>query len=324
MIRRVVITGVMVAALLAPVSLTAPASAGSGVGCTGNDCSVLLSKMITLGGDVGGSAAPIPVDPPPCLWVPIGDAVTGSTFIISGYGRVLPGSPYQVFASVQRARKLLKHPVPGTWYLLPINPAASAAGQQACRQLPLFFFAQPGQPPPAVPVPPRTLAEYAYNHMLIPQPLLTVNPANKGYVNLGTYVWGTWPASPTTGQTNAYKITATLGNLTVTVWARAAGFTVHAAGPGTAFSGGCGPSGSRFPVNKPPASAGPGTVPDCGVLWRAPTATAAITATVVWTVTWGVGNLNGPGNNALPPVTMTGPNPPRQFPVGEIQSVNGG
>jgi hypothetical protein len=324
MIRRVVVTSVMAAALLASVSPALPASAGSGVGCAGNDCSVLLSKMITLGGDVGSSAAPIPVDPPPCPWVPIGDAVSGSNFIISGYGRVLPGSPYNVFGSVQQARKLLTHPVPGTWYMLPINPAAPAAGQQACRQLPLFFFARPGQPPPAVPVPPRTLAEYAYNHMLIPRPLLRVNPAGRGFVNLGTYVWGNWPASPTTGQMNAYKITATLGNLTVTVWARVAGFTVHAAGPGTAFSGGCGPAGSRFPVNRPPASAGPGTAPDCGVLWRAPTAAASITATVAWTVTWGAGNLNGPGINALPPVDMTGPNPPLQFPVGEIQSVNSG
>ncbi len=324
MIRRFVTAGVIAAALLAPLSLTAPAGAGSGVGCTGNDCSVLLSKMITLGGDVGGSATPIPVDPPPCLWVPIGDAVGGSNYIISGYGRVLPGTPYHVFGSVQQARRLLKHPVPGDWYLLPVNPAAPAAGQQACRQLPLFFFAQPGQPLPAVPVPPRTLAEYAYNHMLIPRPLLTVNPAGKGYVNLASYVWGNWPASPTTGRMNAYKITATLGNLTVTVWARAAGFTVHAAGPGTAFSGGCGPGGSHFPVNKPPASAGPGSAPDCGVLWRAPATAAAITATVTWAVTWGVGNLNGPGGSALPPVSMTGPNPPLQFPVGEIQSVNGG
>ena len=324
MIRRVIIAAALAAGLLAPLAGGAPASAGSGVGCSGNDCSVLLSKMITLSGDVGSSTAPIPVAPPPCLWVPIGDAVSGSNYIISGYGTVLRGTLYGVYASVQQAKKLLKHPVPGTWYMLPINPAASAAGQQACRQLPLFFFDRPGAPLPAVPVPPLTLAEYAYNHMLIPVPAVTINPAARGYVNLATYVWGTWAASPTTGLMNAYKITATLGAQTVTVWAQPASFTVDVTGPGTAFSGGCGPTGSRFPVNKPPASSGPGTPPDCGALWRAPTTAAAISATVSWNVTWGVGNLNGPEPSTLPPVLMTGPNPPLQFPVREIQSVNGG
>ena len=272
----------------------------------------------------GASGLPVPVAPPPCLWEPIGDAVSGSSYITQQFGTTPAGAPYGVPASVRQAKKLLKNPAAGTWYMLPVNPAAGAAGRQACLQLPLFFFAAPGQPLPALPIPPRTLAEYAYNHMLIPAPALTINPASKGYVNLATYVWGNWPASPTTGQMNAYKITATLGNQTVTVWAQVAGFTVNVTGPGTAYSGGCGPAGSQYPVNKPPASSGPGTPPDCGALWRAPTTGAAISATVRWTVTWGVGDLNGPGSNALPPIMMTGPNPPLQFPVGEIQSVNGG
>jgi hypothetical protein len=37
-----------------------------------------------------------------------------------------------------------------------------------------------------------------------------------------------------------------------------------------------------------------------------------------------VGDLDGPGNNALPPILLTGPAPPVSVPVGEIQSVNGG
>jgi hypothetical protein len=60
------------------------------------------------------------------------------------------------------------------------------------------------------------------------------------------------------------------------------------------------------------------------VLWRAPSTGAALTATVRWVVTWGVGDLDGPGGNALPPILMTGPAPPFSVPVGEIQSVNGG
>lgn len=324
MIRRVIIAGVIAAGLLAPLSAAAPAGAGSGVGCNGNDCSVLLSELITLNGNVGSGAIPVPISvaPPPCLWEPIGDAVSGSSYILRGLGAAGPGAPLGVYASVKRARKLLKNPVPGTWYMLPVNPAAGPAGQAACLRLPVFFWAPPGQAPPALPIPPRTLAEYAYNHMLIPRPTLTINPANRGYVNLATYVWGNWPASPTTGRMNAYKITATLGNQTVTVWARAAGFTVNVTGPGTPYSGGCGPTGSRSPVNKPPAGAGPGSPPDCGALWQGPATGAALSATVRWIVTWGVGNLNGPGNRALPPIMMTGP--AAQFPVGEIQSVSGG
>ena len=60
------------------------------------------------------------------------------------------------------------------------------------------------------------------------------------------------------------------------------------------------------------------------MLWRAPTTGAALTATVRWVITWGVGNPDGPGNNTLPPIQMTGPAPPVSVPVGEIQSVNGG
>jgi hypothetical protein len=122
----------------------------------------------------------------------------------------------------------------------------------------------------------------------------------------------------------AYKITATLGGETVTVWAQASSFSVNVTGPGTPYSRGCGPAGSRYPVGEPPPSAGPGTPPDCGVLWLAPTTGAALTATVRWAVTWGPGNLVGPGRGALPPILMTGPAPALRVPVGEIQSVNAG
>ena len=325
MIRRVIIAAATAAGLLAPFS-AAPASAGSGVGCSGNDCSVLLSNLITLNGAVGSGASglPVPVAPPPCLWEPIGDAVSGSSYIPQQFGPTPAGAPYGVPAWEKRRRRRLSpgHARPGTWPRDTRPPRG--AGSRAGRPSPFFFCARRGPPRPAGPLPPLTLAEYAYNHMLIPVPAVTINPAARGYVNLATYVWGTWAASPTTGLMNAYKITATLGAQTVTVWAQPASFTVNVTGPGTAFSGGCGPTGSRFPVNKPPASSGPGTPPDCGALWRAPTSAAAIGATVRWNVTWGVGNLNGPGNNALPPVLMTGPNPPLQFPVREIQSVNGG
>ena len=333
MIRRIAIAGI-IAALLIPLS-AAPAGAGPNpsppAGCVGDGCSILLSQLIHLTGDVGTGVgfAPIAVDPPPCLWEPFGDAVTGSRRVATESNLLAalpPGSnPLGLAVAVREAKHLLSIHAPpsaGTWFELVGNPAAGAE-TVACLILPLFDFVPQGQAPLTLPIPPRTLAEFAYNHMLIPAPTITTNPAGKGFVNLGTYVWGSWPESPTTGVMNAYKIIASLaGGPTVTVWAQASSFSVNVAGPGTPYSGGCGPTGSRFPVGQPPAGAGPGTPPDCGVLWQAPTTGAALTATVRWTVTWGVGDLNGPGPNVLPPIVVTGP--AHVVPVNEIQSVNGG
>ena len=327
MMRRPAAALVVLAALLTPGWLAGPASAGNGIGCTGNTCSILLSTLITLKGDVGTGAAHVqlPVTPPPCLWQPVGDAITGSTSIIRQFGSAVPGTPFGVYQSVQQARRLLRDkPVPpGTWWQLPVDPAASKAAQRQCFTLPLFFFTTPGQAPPTPPVPLRTLAAYAYNHMAIPAPTLTVNPAGRGYVNLATYVWGrTVPVSATTGRPGAYEVTATLGGETVSVWAQPAAsgaFSAAANGPGTPYSA-CGPDGSHERAGHAPASAGAGTPPDCGVLWQAPVSGASVSATVTWSATWGAGVLNGPGPNRLPPIQMTGRTPP--FPVAEIQSIN--
>ena len=325
----VVLAGTLAAAGGAGCWLASPVSAGSGVGCAGNACSVLLSNLITLKGDAGNGTGHVqlPVAPPPCLWEPIGGSTAGSASLISQFGTAAPGAPFGVYQSVRQAKALLKDkPVPpGTWWELPVNPAAPKAAQRECYTLPLFYFTAPGQTPPTPPVPLRTLADYAYNHMAIPAPTLTVNPAGHAYVNLATYVWGrTLPVSATTGLPGAYEVTATLGGETVSVWAQLAAqgaFSVAANGPGTAYSA-CGPAGSHARVGHAPAGAGAGTPPDCGVLWQAPVAGASVSATITWTVTWSAGARGGPGPNALPPIQLTGRTPP--FPVAEIQSINGG
>ena len=331
MTRRAAAAGLLLAGLLAPLALAGPASAGSGVGCTGSTCSVLLSDLITLKGDFGatGTAAPLAVPPPPCLWQSIGDTAAGSRYIIRSFGATAPGTPFGVFASVQRARAFLKdHPVPaGFWWQLPVNPAASAAAQRVCRSFPLFAWAVPGVTPAAPPVPLGTLAAYAYNHMTIPDPAVTINPAAKGYVNLASYVWArTRPVSAMTGRPGAYEVTAALGGETVSVWAqlarrRAFGVTVRS-GHGVAYSAGCGPGGSGYRIGHVPASSGAGTAPDCGVLWQAPDQAAMVSATMRWSVSWGAGVLAGPGPHPLPDILTTGQSAP--FPVAEIQSINGG
>ena len=85
MIWRSPLAVLVLAGLLAPLCwaglwLAGPVSAGSGVGCTGNTCSVLLSSLITLKGDAGNGTthAQLPVAPPPCLWQPIGATTAGA------------------------------------------------------------------------------------------------------------------------------------------------------------------------------------------------------------------------------------------------------
>jgi hypothetical protein len=328
--RRAALAGLALTGLLAPLAAAGPAQAGAGVGCAGNDCSVLLTNLITLRGDVSSgdaARAALPVTQPPCRWQSIGDTVAGGHYIIRNFGAAAPGTPFGVFGAVQQARQLLRRrPVPpGFWWQLPVNPAATQAQRKICRSFPLFAFAPPGQTPAGPPVPLRTLADYAYNHMRIPPPVLTVNPAARGYVNLATYLWGrTVPVSAVTGRPNAYAVTATLGNETASVWAQLArqgAFSVSTNGRGAAYSR-CGPDGSHDRVGHVPPNAGAGTPPDCGVLWQGPVARATVQATLRWTVSWAAGALNGPGLRPLPPIAVTGQSAP--FPVAEIQSINDG
>jgi hypothetical protein len=336
MIRRV-LAGV--AAVAMPLLLVAgPASAGPNVGCTGPTCSLSLSQLITLRGSytngVGSATEPVDVPPPPCLWEPIGDTTVGANYIISNFGTASPvNDQFDVYESVQQAKKQLKNggQPAGTWYELPINPAAGAAGAAACLKLPLFYFVQPGQALPAPPVPVKTLAAYAYNHMTIPSPTLTVNPAgNRGYVNLASYVWVNWggplggggPGNQGVNTNGDYWVSATLlnSNESATVWAEPGHLSIKVNGQGKSYSRGCGIDGSHYPKGRPPADSGAGVAPDCGVLWTGVDAQASIQVSVTFKVTWGPGILNGPGPNALPNITIN--SAPIPVAVAEIQNLN--
>ncbi|MBO0807061.1 MAG: hypothetical protein J2P32_02020 [Actinobacteria bacterium] len=323
MIRRIALAaGVTAAGFLASLSATVPASAGSGPAsssssggsCVGSACSVGVGKFITYSGSgyspgSGTGHTSISVQPPPCQWIPVGDATTGSQYVIQNS---VDSPVFQQDQTLKQAKDLQKNPAPGEWYYLPINPAAGAAGAQACLQLPLYAWVPPGQVPPMPPVPGKTLAEFAFNHLRVPKPQLTTNPVGKGFVNLGTYVWLSQG-----GGAAPLDVTAALGNQSATLTATPSKVRISASGPGT-IGNNCGANGSAAPVGQPPASAGAGTVPDCGVLWRAPTGGATITATVVWRIAWTA--TDGTGGR-LPAIRMRGTAGP--FPVREIQSVNG-
>ena len=318
MIRRIAFAGgAAAAALIASLSAAAPASAGSGASasCVGSTCSVGLAQFIHLSGNAVGTGSgytPVDVPPPPCLWEPVGNARTGSNYVINASDGVDPGPSglFDTHKSFKQAKKLQASPKAGEWYYLPVNPNASAAGQAECLKLPLYVFVLPGDAPPMPPIPGRTLAGYAYNHMNIPTPALTINPTGKGFVNLGTYVWQNG------GNPGVKWVTAAVGDQSATVTARPGKLQISTNGPGTVADN-CGRAGSRFPVGNPPNS-GAGTMPDCGVLWRAPASGATVTATVVWHVTWTATDGTG---GTLPPIRMQGQAGP--IPINEIQSVNG-
>ena len=146
-----------------------------------------------------------------------------------------------------------------------------------------------------MPIPPRTLAEFAYNHMLIPRPTLTLNPAARGYVNLGTYVWGNWAASPhdrADERVQNHRDARRADRDRMGAGERLRRERDRAGHP---LLGRLRPGRVPLPAGPGAGQRGPGVAPDCGVLWRAPTTGAALTATVRWVITWGVGNLDGPG-----------------------------
>jgi hypothetical protein len=309
--RRVMFAGVAaIVGLLVPLAAAAPpASAGTGVGCVGTDCSASVWQFVNhtgAWGSSGNTVVPINVPPPPCLWNPIGDATSGSQYIINQFGTVTKqDSLFDVYQSVQQAKKLLKAPEAGTWYELPVNPAAGPGGMAECAKLPLFAFVPPGQAPPMPNVPPVDLAEYAYNHMIIPSPQLTVTPA-KAWVNLASYAHLTTPGY--------VKVTAQLGAVNVWVIARPIKTTISASSAGHPYSD-CGLDGSKY-SSSPPSTA-PGTPPDCGVLWQSPTTDGTVTATVAWRVTWG----GSGGGGRLPRVVLD--DTVGGLRVAEIQSING-
>jgi hypothetical protein len=318
--RRVMFAGVAaIAGLLVPLAAaTPPASAGTGVGCVGTECSVSVWQFVHLGGPAyakGGGANTISVNvpPPPCLWNPIGDATTGSQYIIGQFGTVTQqDSLFDVYQSVQQAKKLLANPTPGTWYELPVNPAAGAAGAAECAKLPLFAFEPPNVAPPMPNVPPVDLADYAYNNMKVPSPGVQLMPRTRGWVNLATYVHLT--------RLHRTFVTASLGDQAVMVTAVPTKLKVTSSSGGQVYSKGCSLSGSKYQAGHLPTT-GAGVPPDCGVLWQAPTTAGTVTATITWIITWHVTRGDVAGNGGLPAIVLGGTS--AAIRVAEIQSING-
>jgi hypothetical protein len=304
------------AALLAVVLAAAPALAagpiggtgpggslggGGGTGCSGVDCYANIWRYIKLSGNAaapgGGNGSPVPMPPPPCYMEPM---FSGPEL----YALWKAGSPGFPFQGYLGNIKKYKASNAGYWWERVTN--LQVAG--TCH-LPLLAWVRPGAQPPLPQVPAIDLAIYAYDHMRLPSPGLTLNPSHhRGYVSLPSYVWDDLAFYLGT-------VTATLGDESATVNATAGNLRlgVGQAGRATVYDSGCTDRGSSArPVGTAPPDSGPGTTPDCGVTFTVPSSNDPVTGSIRWTVT----STDG----GFPAITTTGANPVTVF---EIQSLNG-
>jgi hypothetical protein len=342
MIRRLRAVFVIVTGLALPLAMAGPAGAGSGpppgTGCGGSACTVSLEKLVHFSGNwSAGTNNPVTIPPPPCLWEPIGDGQTGSQQIVSEWGPN-PPTAFDVDKSYAQAQQLLKQnpPPAGTWYMLPVNPAASPAGKAECLKLPLYAWVLPGQLPPTPPIPPATLRMLALAKLTRPGiGNIDVNPAGRSYANLPTFVRvGLTGAFERTAGGRPYAtVTASLpdGSLSVTVWAMAQPLSIDAGTTdATVYTDGCRYLGSTATA-KQMSGTGANQPIDCGVTYLRPSNGYNLTASISWRVYWEI--TTGDGDGPLPPQAgmqavgagqLQASTAGRPVSVGEIQSLNGG
>jgi len=350
-----VAAGLAVIAVVAAPASPAVASPPP-VSCQGPTCGLLLYQQIRITGDTGGPVSPSPltVPPPPCWYIPDApdtsavamaefqfgqdpDAVDGVTSPPSHPDVGILNAEILKYANAHidtKANKLVFDGPPdaGQWFALDGYASYGPAAADCMASAPLnvfYVFVLPGQapPPPPVPVPGINIAEYVANHQTVPVPHLRLSPQNKGYVNLATYLWARWAKSVVTNTMTRYVTAGTLGQERVTVTSVPLKFVINVTGPGTAYTS-CtltpdtaGYTGSHVAFGHPPNTT-PGTPPDCGVLWTAPSKGSSISVTITWQRSWTGVNVPGAPGGTLPDGSQT--SGVTTIPVNEIQSVNGG
>jgi enoyl reductase len=312
--RRTVLFPLLCLSVLAsPLAGVPAATAGSVAGCSGNTCTVYLSQNSQIAISDGGALYSLPAALPMC-WLEPAYTQQQMVFIVQNLEQVIKNDPS--LTPAQRAQlqaeidQVLQNPSQaGVWWIPDF--VDTPAGNACVAGLPPWAWVATGSPPPPNGITPIDLARIAEAAIQIPPPQLVLSPQGKSYTNLPTFVWVNDP-----GMLSA---TATLqGYMSATVNAVPTSVTVDSAGGPAALYENCGPAGSSYPIGRPPASAGPYTTPDCGVVYQqpsvAPPFTFTMTVTVNWTATW-------VGNGVLDMIPMSST---ATVPVAEIQSVNRG
>ncbi|MFC4034099.1 hypothetical protein ACFO3J_21860 [Streptomyces polygonati] len=194
----------------------------------------------------------------------------------------------------------------------------SAPGASSCTDEP-FWVSEDGSVPAGHrdALTPETLAELAYERILIPRATASTDPDGVQTVNLPTWVW------LDTGAVHPVAVTAYLPAYGISATTTAEPVSLHL-DPGTAdarlhpASGNCPFRGNRLGTPYTPGAEGD---PPCGVTYLRSTAPSRqayrLTATVTWDVSWtGTGQ---PAPKALPPGAF---GTPQEIGVREIQTVS--
>jgi len=211
-----------------------------------------------------------------------------------------------------------------TKYAAPLGPGGLAAGVWGLASCPggtlrlsggiVVLVATPGAP--AAPTPARTptaLVQQAERSLVLPAPVIALDPADFSVVNLATWLWVTsWQPLTATASAGAVSATVVAAPQFVT-WTMGDGGRVVCPGPGTPYRPELAPSQQTttcsYTYRSSSYGQGPTTGPDAG--------TYTVTATVTWSVTWSA--TGAPGGGSLPPLETTADVPVR---VEQIESVD--
>ena len=298
--------------------------------------------MIHFGGkdySPGAENMVVDITPPPCLWIPEGDAHDRQPVRHRLLRRHRLRARDALFdgqhAFIGRPSSWsTRTPMPaGEWYYLPVNPndntgpGAGAAWPSRCSS-----GTCPAQPLPGIQLPPVTLAQLALAKMNVPGAgRMILSPRNgNSFSNLPTFARVTLSFRPGTGPGGMPYVTdnAQLGNQGATVWVEATPLQLSTSDSSAALdTSGCGYLGSAMMVRDPRAVASTGAngTADCGVTFRQP-GRWNITATLTWRACWAPVVADGPPPANCTPVPGADLNPAnwaRNVNVHEIQSANG-
>jgi hypothetical protein len=329
-------------AVLLPILLAGPARAADGpppTSCVGRSCYIWLYSHVQYGGSgySPGADNPIPVQPPPCRWVPEGTVQPGSRALISYYNNTAPAqtAPNGQYASYTQAQQMIaSHSTEkGEWYFRPDQPGQSPALKAECASEPLWFFAVPGEPLPGGTLAPVSLAELAAGTLLIPGAgQMELSPKNgPTYSNLPTFLRVTFNQAYDIGPGGEPYVTdnAAVQGEAATVWVIAEPLQLSTDDTTAKLYLNCGYLGSNELELHPAqvAATGANGTADCGVTFHQP-GTWRLTATLQWRTCWVPEQEFGPPPPpaACHPVPGADLNPVtwvRNVPVHEIQAANG-
>lgn len=331
--------GLLPALAAVPASAVDEAPGSTSVICGGQTCLEGVAGPAQSSGvsspGAGNTAVYIP--PPACVWDPVGNAQTGSRYVVNHYGGVAPpqNAPGQQYESFTQAQQMLAsgETPPGEWYLFRGDAPHDTAAQQAeCAGHPLWDFVVPGETLPGVALPPLPLPGFATATIRIPGAgRMYLSPASGNTrSNLPTFVRVTLNRLYDIGPGGVPYVTKNvhLGNQGVTVWVEATRLQLGTDdSSATLYTNGCGYLGSDMMVLDPKAVANTGAngTADCGVTFHQP-GTWDITATLTWRTCLVPGVVNGPPPAKCTPVPGAELNPvnwARNVTVDEIQTVIG-